>query len=163
MRYKNGLQIEVGDLAVTDNCRAVLITSVGEKGFYGLSENGDNLCFYPEREVKYFSLCKRYWLKDVFNELNSISFKNRFDSLPYRTRNMALSLTIGRTIQNNHKNQGVILGFINDGKEVTLICEHDKRINISDESIEYYIEGESLYEYLCIQCQKINTGDIQEG
>lgn len=162
MKYKNGFKVNVGDIAIKDNSDAVLVTSINECGFFGLSSSGESLCFYSQQEAEHFHLNSTSLLRDILGKLKNVSSKEWFYSLPYKSQNMALALTIGRTIQNNHKNQGVVLGFVNDGKEVTLICEHDKRINISDESIEYCIEGESLYEYLCIQCQKINAGNIQE-
>lgn len=160
MKYKNGFDVNVGDIAIKDNGDALLVTSISECGFIGLSPSGESLRFYSQQEAEHFCLHKTSLLRDILSKLKNVSSKEWFDSLPYKNRNMLLALIIGHFIGDKSGNRYFVLGFTNDGKAVTLICEHDKRINISDESIKYYIEGESLYEYLCIQCQKINTGDI---
>lgn len=160
MRYKNGLQINVGDIAIKDNGDAVLVTSVSKYGFCGLSRSGERISFYSQQDSERFCLHKTSLLQDVFDTLKNIGAKEWFNSLPYDSQNMALALTIGHTIQNNHKNQGVVLGFTNEGKEATLICEHDKRINISDKSINYCIEGENLHKYLYTQFQKVYVDNI---
>lgn len=160
MRYKNGWQISVGDIAIKDNGDAVLVTSISNHGFCGLSPDGKNLCFYSQQEAERFCLNKRSLLQDIFDTLKNVSYKEWFGSLPYESQNMALALTIGHTIQNNHKNQGVVLGFTNDGKEVTLICEHGKIINISDKSINYCIEEKNLHKYLYTQFQKVYVNNI---
>lgn len=154
MRYKNGLQISVGDIAIKDNGDAVLVTSISECGFVGLSPSGESLRFYSQQEAEHFCLHNTSLLRDILSKLKNVSYKEWFDSLLYKNRNMLLALIIGHFIRDKKGNKYFVLGFTNDGKEVTLICEYDKRINISDKSIEYCIEGKSLYEYLCIQYQK---------
>lgn len=163
MKYKNGFYVNVGDIAIKDNGDVVLVTSVSKNGFCGLSPGGKSLCFYSQQEAERFCLHNTSLLRDILSKLQNVGYKEWFDILPYKNRNMLLALIIGHSIRDKSGNQYVILGFTNDGKEVTLICEYDKRINISDKSIEYYIDGKGLYEYLYTRFQKVNADNIQEG
>lgn len=163
MNYKNGFKVQVGDIAIRSNGTVVLVTAVTKRGFCGLSKSGESIYFFSKQEAEHFSLHSTSSLRDTFGKLKNVSSKEWFDSLPYENRNTILALTIGHSIRDKSGNQYVILGFTNEGKVAMLICEHNRIIDISDKSIEYYIDGKGLYEYLYTRFQKANADNIQEG